>query len=34
VLIHREDSIDDLEARIHATEHKLLVDALHRLIVN
>ena len=32
VPIHPEDSVDTLEARIHATEHKLLVQALHDLL--
>jgi formyltetrahydrofolate-dependent phosphoribosylglycinamide formyltransferase len=31
VPIQREDSLDDLEARIHATEHRLLVDAVYQL---
>ncbi len=31
VLIHPGDSLDDLEARIHAMEHELLVQALHSL---
>ena len=30
VPIHRKDSLDDLEARIHATEHKLLVDIVYQ----
>jgi formyltetrahydrofolate-dependent phosphoribosylglycinamide formyltransferase len=32
VPIHPDDSLDDLETRIHATEHKLLVQALHSLL--
>jgi len=32
VLIHPEDTVDTLETRIHATEHKLLVQALHSLL--
>jgi formyltetrahydrofolate-dependent phosphoribosylglycinamide formyltransferase len=32
VPIHSEDTVDMLEARIHATEHKLLVRALHDLL--
>lgn len=32
VPIHPEDSLDDLEARIHAVEHRLLVQALHDLL--
>ena len=32
--IHLEDSLDDLEARIHSTEHQLLVGALHTLLVD
>ena len=32
VPIHSEDTVDTLEARIHATEHKLLVRALHDLL--
>jgi phosphoribosylglycinamide formyltransferase-1 len=30
--IHAEDSLDDLEHRIHAVEHRLLVQALHDLM--
>jgi formyltetrahydrofolate-dependent phosphoribosylglycinamide formyltransferase len=33
VPIHPGDSLDDLEARIHVVEHRLLVRALQRLIV-
>lgn len=32
VPIHPNDSLDDLETRIHATEHQLLVQALHNLL--
>lgn len=32
VPIHPRDSLDDLEARIHAVEHRLLVQALHGLL--
>ena len=32
VPIHPEDTVDTLEARIHATEHILLVQALHGLL--
>ncbi len=32
VLIHPGDSLDDLETRIHAMEHELLVQALHSLL--
>ena len=32
VPIHSEDTVDTLEVRIHATEHKLLVRALHDLL--
>jgi formyltetrahydrofolate-dependent phosphoribosylglycinamide formyltransferase len=32
VPIYSEDTVDMLEARIHATEHKLLVRALHDLL--
>jgi formyltetrahydrofolate-dependent phosphoribosylglycinamide formyltransferase len=32
VPIHPEDSLGDLEARIHAVEHRLLVQALHGLL--
>ncbi|MBN1319105.1 MAG: phosphoribosylglycinamide formyltransferase [Anaerolineales bacterium] len=28
------DSLDDLEARVHAVEHRLLVQAMHDLLVN
>jgi len=31
VAIRPEDTLDDLEARIHETEHSLLVDAIRRL---
>lgn len=32
VPIHPQDSLDDLEKRIHKTEHTLLVNALHQLL--
>ena len=32
VPINPQDSLDDLEARIHATEHRLFVQALHELL--
>ena len=32
VPIHPEDTVGTLETRIHATEHKLLVQALHNLL--
>jgi len=32
VQINSEDSVDALEARVHATEHRLLVQALHELL--
>ncbi|RLC67464.1 MAG: phosphoribosylglycinamide formyltransferase [Chloroflexi bacterium] len=32
VPIHPEDTLEDLEARIHAAEHRLLVQALHDLL--
>jgi formyltetrahydrofolate-dependent phosphoribosylglycinamide formyltransferase len=32
VPIHPDDSLEDLETRIHAAEHKLLVQALHGLL--
>ena len=32
VPIHPEDSVDDLEARIHTVEHRLFVQALHDLL--
>jgi formyltetrahydrofolate-dependent phosphoribosylglycinamide formyltransferase len=32
VPIHPGDSLEDLEARIHAVEHRLLVEALRRLV--
>jgi formyltetrahydrofolate-dependent phosphoribosylglycinamide formyltransferase len=32
VPIHPEDTLETLEARIHATEHRLLVDALRQLL--
>jgi formyltetrahydrofolate-dependent phosphoribosylglycinamide formyltransferase len=32
VPIHPEDTADDLETRVHATEHRLLVQALHDLL--
>jgi phosphoribosylglycinamide formyltransferase 1 len=32
VPIHPGDSLDDLEARIHAVEHRLLVKALRELV--
>jgi formyltetrahydrofolate-dependent phosphoribosylglycinamide formyltransferase len=32
VPIHPEDTLESLEARIHATEHRLLVQALHDLL--
>jgi phosphoribosylglycinamide formyltransferase-1 len=32
VPIQPQDSLEDLEARIHATEHRLLVQALHDLV--
>jgi formyltetrahydrofolate-dependent phosphoribosylglycinamide formyltransferase len=32
VPIHPEDTMDDLETRVHATEHRLLVQALHDLL--
>jgi formyltetrahydrofolate-dependent phosphoribosylglycinamide formyltransferase len=32
VPIHPDDGLDDLETRIHATEHRLLVQALHSLL--
>ena len=32
--IHLEDSLDNLEARIHRAEHQLLVGALHTLLVD
>lgn len=31
VPIHPTDSLDDLRARVHATEHRLLVSTLHQL---
>ena len=34
VPIHPQDCLDDLEARMHETEHILLVDALLRLLVD
>lgn len=34
VPIQPEDTLDELEARIHATEHTMLVQALHDLICN
>jgi formyltetrahydrofolate-dependent phosphoribosylglycinamide formyltransferase len=33
VPIHPDDSLDDLETRIHAVEHRLLVEALRGLMV-
>jgi formyltetrahydrofolate-dependent phosphoribosylglycinamide formyltransferase len=33
VLIRPEESVDELEARIHAVEHRLLVSALRQLLV-
>jgi formyltetrahydrofolate-dependent phosphoribosylglycinamide formyltransferase len=32
VPIHDDDTLDTLEARIHATEHRLLVETLHTLL--
>ena len=32
VEINPEDSLDDLEERIHATEHRIFVQALHKLL--
>jgi formyltetrahydrofolate-dependent phosphoribosylglycinamide formyltransferase len=32
VPIHPQDSLEDLEARIHAVEHRLLIDALRKLL--
>jgi len=32
VTIYPEDSLEELEARIHAVEHRLLVQALHELL--
>lgn len=32
VPIHPDDTLDDLEARIHAVEHRLFVAALHDLL--
>jgi phosphoribosylglycinamide formyltransferase-1 len=32
VEINPEDGLDDLEARIHATEHRIFVQALHELL--
>jgi len=33
VPIHPDDSLDDLEGRIHSVEHRLLVEALRELVV-
>jgi folate-dependent phosphoribosylglycinamide formyltransferase PurN len=32
VPIHPDDSLDDLETRIHAVEHRLLVEAFRGLV--
>lgn len=32
VPIHPQDSLDELEQRIHAVEHRLLVEAVHQLL--
>jgi folate-dependent phosphoribosylglycinamide formyltransferase PurN len=32
VPIHPEDGLDELEARIHAVEHRLLVGAVRQLL--
>jgi folate-dependent phosphoribosylglycinamide formyltransferase PurN len=32
VEINPKDNLDDLEARIHATEHRIFVQALHKLL--
>jgi phosphoribosylglycinamide formyltransferase-1 len=34
VPIYSQDTVEDLEARIHAVEHRLLVDTLRKLILN
>ena len=34
IAIHPEDSLEDLEARIHRREHALLVQALYQLLVS
>jgi folate-dependent phosphoribosylglycinamide formyltransferase PurN len=34
IAIHPEDSLEDLEARIHRMEHVLLVQALYQLLVS
>jgi formyltetrahydrofolate-dependent phosphoribosylglycinamide formyltransferase len=34
VPIHSEDTLDDLEVRIHAVEHRLLVQALYAILVS
>jgi phosphoribosylglycinamide formyltransferase-1 len=33
VPIHSEDTLDDLETRIHAVEHRLLFQALHAIMI-